>query len=780
VAEPDVVVGAVTAAPSDRRACTGCGRVVALRSGRCASCRAAADARQCAGCGMVRPTQRRVEAGVLCAKCCGRADRAVEVARIRASLIDTLEFLGVDPGAAGEAFDAVVGRRDVALLGAALRDDTALFTGSTTAPPVVDRIAAHLDANAAGLTSMVVVAACAICRVARRTGARVGGERVCTSCAGAARAHRCSSCTVLVVRHRYPEGPILCASCRVAQRIEDRRAARTGLCSRCGRERPLVQRQRDPQARVCADCVPPPIVDCVICGQRRPGFSGARTGRARCFACVARRETCSVCHSPNRTVAARWASGPVCAACRPRLLAQRSICGGCGETRRIDPRNTNGLALCSTCAGLKPLAVCVGCEREDRIYRHGRCFGCVLDVRLDELLAGSDRLEPLRAALRDSPSPRTVLRWLDSKIIAATIRAMSSGAAPLSHATLDTAGPQAAVSHLRAVLVESGLLEARDEQVARLEVFIDAQLRLVERPDDRKALDAFARWHVLRRHRQRMARADPRRGRVDAKDARNDVRYAVRFLVWLHDHDVTLAECTQRHVDEWVTSGPPSRILARDFVRWAVKRRLANGIDVASPRDQLPARSMTTDDLIALVRRFLDDDEIHAATRVAGLFVMCFGQPLTRIVALRRDEIVRRDGQDWVQFGGTPIELPEPIAVVVRDLLVDEAKGHATTGASGASDWLFPGGRPGRPMSPAALELRLHRYGIYAKATRTAALLDLASELPPAVLADMIGLFKNTAVRWVHAAGGDWTTYAADKARETRPPIHSDDVDTTR
>jgi hypothetical protein len=50
------------------------------------------------------------------------------------------------------------------------------------------------------------------------------------------------------------------------------------------------------------------------------------------------------------------------------------------------------------------------------------------------------------------------------------------------------------------------------------------------------------------------------------------------------------------------------------------------------------------------------------------------------------------------------------------------------------------------------------------RAARNGALLHLAGEVPPVVLADLLGISINNAVRWVQAASGDWSTYAADRA----------------
>jgi hypothetical protein len=60
--------------------------------------------------------------------------------------------------------------------------------------------------------------------------------------------------------------------------------------------------------------------------------------------------------------------------------------------------------------------------------------------------------------------------------------------------------------------------------------------------------------------------------------------------------------------------------------------------------------------------------------------------------------------------------------------------------------------------------------GIYAQTARRAALLDLAAQLPAAVLADLLGLHQTTAAKWMHQAGGDWSRYAAELARHPHQP----------
>ena len=48
---------------------------------------------------------------------------------------------------------------------------------------------------------------------------------------------------------------------------------------------------------------------------------------------------------------------------------------------------------------------------------------------------------------------------------------------------------------------------------------------------------------------------------------------------------------------------------------------------------------------------------------------------------------------------------------------------------------------------------------------RHAALMQLAAEIPPAMLAGILGVHTTTAVKWTRLAGGEWTGYAADRSR---------------
>ncbi|MFL6054731.1 MAG: hypothetical protein ACJ72W_17685 [Actinoallomurus sp.] len=110
--------------------------------------------------------------------------------------------------------------------------------------------------------------------------------------------------------------------------------------------------------------------------------------------------------------------------------------------------------------------------------------------------------------------------------------------------------------------------------------------------------------------------------------------------------------------------------------------------------------------------------------------------------------------------------LPEPLAALVLHLVATR-RGHATIGDQGTSPWLLPGGRPGEPISPYRLSERLHQIGIHPGPARSTALFQLATELPAAILARMLGIHIKVAVAWQQAASGDWMSYAADVSRRS-------------
>ncbi|MGW5868819.1 hypothetical protein ACWFRJ_42520 [Streptomyces sp. NPDC055239] len=114
------------------------------------------------------------------------------------------------------------------------------------------------------------------------------------------------------------------------------------------------------------------------------------------------------------------------------------------------------------------------------------------------------------------------------------------------------------------------------------------------------------------------------------------------------------------------------------------------------------------------------------------------------------------DGHPVLVLDRAPIRLPAPLAVLLTELVRRPVAGWA---ANVPRRWLFPGPRPGGHISAVVLARRLAARQIPIRQTRTTALIELAQDLPPVVLAPMLGLHVITAQQWRHRAANDWTAY---------------------
>lgn len=139
--------------------------------------------------------------------------------------------------------------------------------------------------------------------------------------------------------------------------------------------------------------------------------------------------------------------------------------------------------------------------------------------------------------------------------------------------------------------------------------------------------------------------------------------------------------------------------------------------------------------------------------------MILYAQPLTRIAALAIDDVHRDDtGAVSIRLGRQDLQIPEPFASLIQAL--PHARRRGVVGQL-PTRWLFPGSRADQHIRPAVLGTRLRAIGIEPRAARAAALTQLGAELPPAMLADILGITASTATKWVVRSGGNWTSYAS-------------------
>lgn len=147
-------------------------------------------------------------------------------------------------------------------------------------------------------------------------------------------------------------------------------------------------------------------------------------------------------------------------------------------------------------------------------------------------------------------------------------------------------------------------------------------------------------------------------------------------------------------------------------------------------------------------------EDIGLSSRVGGLIAIIHGTALTRVVSLRCEAVTLDGESTYLSLGTDPIKLPDAVGSRLRQLW-----DTASIGFHENNTWLFKGRRPGRHLTTAALSLPLTNRSINIRSAKNVVLLNLARDLPPSVLVDLLGISVFTTERWNAHSGHDWTDY---------------------
>ncbi|HUY63837.1 MAG TPA: hypothetical protein VMV14_04905 [Acidimicrobiales bacterium] len=636
---------------------------------------------------------------------------------------------GTDPSlgastvaAAVESVTSRVGERR--RLAWALEDRPALLTGAGAEAPVPS-VLRLIDALAAAGATEIVRPACPHCRRVVKLSRIRDGVRLCRGCEARLRAVPCARCgAVRDPATRDDEGRPVCPNCFI------RDSSNQEVCVGCGRRRPVSV--RGPDGPRCPSCRPVKEMTCSICGRLGPAEIAKATGEPWCLVCQKRWARCAGC-GQVRPVRGGSSEHPLCATCTRTDASFWKTCPSCGEATKLTTE------------------ACVRCELRARLHQLLVPGGVMIAdlAGLHDSLAGAQR-------------PDLVLRWLKTSSGTAVLADIGAGRLELTHETLDGLGRTKTVEHLRAVLVATAALAARDEQMARLEAWIEDIIAGRTEPEEQYVLRRYALWHLLRRLRRRARGAETTYGQAIA--VKRHVRATIALLDWLAGLGLDLASADQGHLDAWLASdGVFRQADVGHFIRWAGTHKLTN-LQLGAARWTGPSGVIDADKRWDQARWLLADDSVATADRVTGLLVLLYAQRASAISRLTLAHVEPSTEGLRLRLGARPLVLPQPLDDLVA-CLITSRQGHASLGDTGTSPWLFPGGQPGRPISAARLTERLRDLGIHAGPARTAALMQLATELPAAVIARMLGLHIKVAVEWQRAASGDWTGYAADYSR---------------
>jgi hypothetical protein len=198
----------------------------------------------------------------------------------------------------------------------------------------------------------------------------------------------------------------------------------------------------------------------------------------------------------------RWPEGFVCASCHGRGVATRGRCAGCGAERLLPGLDEEKRPTCADCARIPTSSfTCTTCGCEGAHHYAETCYGCSLKRRLHTVLDdGTGRiapaLQPLHERLSGMANPVAGMNWLVNA--AGRLSSLATGETPLSHEGIDSLGGPQAREHLRELLMDTGILPARDKYLAAFDAWRQKRLASIDDPAVRKEIQLYLAWRQMR------------------------------------------------------------------------------------------------------------------------------------------------------------------------------------------------------------------------------------------------------------------------------------------
>ncbi len=459
----------------------------------------------------------------------------------------------------------------------------------------------------------------------------------------------------------------------------------------------------------------------------------------------------------------------ICSNCRRYRQYHPQICPRCAQSKPLGYLDEHDTVVCSACAGhagQSSVFACAECGREDHPYGT-RCGRCVLRERLTALLTDPStgeihvQLRPVFDTLLGGDLPQSAIFWLRrrQRIGPGLLAAMARGEIAISHQSFNDRPMDRTHNYVRDLLVAVGVLPPYEPMIERM---IPWLVTLGESLDAHHAriVDRFAHWKVLRHLRRQADNGDLTKGSFQG--ARSRLRRVVALLSWLEARGHSIETATQAELEEHLFTAPGC--VAGElgqFLSWIRDTGANPTLDVSYPSSTEPQVTMSDALRWEHVNTLLHDETIRLYTRIGGLFMLLFAQPISTICQMRTDQVDTTDsGRVLVTFERTPLEMPDPLADLIRTHLGQ--RGQASY-ASRGNGWFFPGGIPGRPLATENMRRQLVERGIRPHAARQAALFALSGQVPHMILAQTLGISQSAATRWAALAARDWSNYISQR-----------------
>ncbi|WP_327643760.1 hypothetical protein [Micromonospora zamorensis] len=396
-----------------------------------------------------------------------------------------------------------------------------------------------------------------------------------------------------------------------------------------------------------------------------------------------------------------WPIGPVCQSCYTAVVRSPAECSGCHELHPLIARDKRGAGLCGPCAGHDVDCRCHQCGRSGNPYGRGRCAHCVLADKVNDLLAGPNstvpaQLQPFADSLISTHTPFKTIQWVHEHPNAKLLADLVAEGREISHQFLDELAPSAALQHLRQMMVQTGVLSERNEDIERVPAWLEHHL--ADKPvEHANLIRPFLHWHLLRRTRHRATRrAVPT---TAGRELRRRILVALELLTWIDAEATTLADLRQDDLDRWLDDEKTQRRnRVRYFLGWTADRGLSRQLTVPAIPRQEPAEFLDDDQRWHLLHRCLTDQTLPVEARAAGALILLFGLQTQHIRHLTADQLTEHGDDTYLAVGQHPILLPPRLGSLLQSLASRPPKPLMIPHGPNTPAWLFPGRIPGQPI----------------------------------------------------------------------------------
>jgi hypothetical protein len=339
-----------------------------------------------------------------------------------------------------------------------------------------------------------------------------------------------------------------------------------------------------------------------------------------------------------------------------RYPAVPAQCARCNASHPLIARDEDGAGVCGPCVGRDADYARLQCGRSGNPDGHGRCAFCVLADKVNDLFTGSDgtispQLQPLADVLIKTHAPFKAIQWVHEHPNAKLLAEFATEGRPISHDLLDELPPTPALQHLRQIMVQTGVLPERHEDLERVPAWLDHHLadKAVEHDN---LVRRFLHWFLLRRARNRARRrAYPTTVR---RDLRRRILVALDLLTWIDAQGTTLEDFRQEDLDRWLDEEDTQRRnRIRYFLNWTADRGLSRQLTVPLIPCQEPDL-LNDDERWQLLQRCLTDEALPSQARAAGSLVLLFALQAQRIRHLTADQLTQKEGDTYLTAGRHP------------------------------------------------------------------------------------------------------------------------------